>query len=215
MILVYDGSFNGFLTAMHFALENNMEVLGFQKNGLDQEGLFTDRLIIATQKTKALELWESLEKKSHPAIRTIYFSFLSEAIGIDFMLYQYIRKLYGLLDMEGMEQVVMVESKINKLAHQVHREKSYIESSLVFPNTDTSVYFTELASDYNVLPLISRHFRYKYPKHPWIIFDRNRKYGVYYNGMTLEMISEQSKERYLKTKMPFPQNRENSYRMAM
>lgn len=215
MTLEYDGSFNGFLSAMHFALENHIEVLGLQRNGSDQEGLFTHTTVIATQKTKARQIWESIEKKSHAAIRTIYFSFLSEADGIDLMLYQYIRKLYGIWDTETREQIAGVEAKISKLAFLVRREKSYIESTLDFQTSNNSIYFAEIAPGYNILPLVSRHFRYKYPKHPWILYDGKRKYGVYYNGMTLAMISGQTKERYLKTNTPYTPNRENSYRMAM
>jgi len=214
-VLIYDGSFNGFLTAMHYALENNIDILGFRKNQTDQKGLFPDGLIIYTVKKKAQTIWESLEKKSHSAIRTIYFAFLSEAAGIDFMLYQFIKKLYGMLDADTMEHSAIIETKISKLALQVNREKSYIENSLGFQNSDTSIYLAELEPSFNVLPLISRHFRYKYPKQPWIIFDSKRKYGLLYNGISLEMISEQTKINYLKIKMAFTPYQENSFRMAM
>lgn len=214
-VLIYDGSFNGFLTAIHFALGNNIDVLSFQKTKSGQEGLFSDQHTISTVRKKAQNMWYSIEKKSHAAIRNIYFAFLSETNGIEFMLYQYIKKLYGILDIETLEQTAIIEAKIKKLSLQVNREKSYIENSLVFETTDSSVYMTELEPGFNIIPLISRHFRYKYPKHPWIIYDNKRKYGVYYNGISLEMVSEHTKNNYLKVKKVLKPYQENSYRMAM
>lgn len=214
-VLIYDGSFNGFLTSLHIALESNIEVMGFRKNKTKQEGLFTDQLVIATQKAKAESIWKSLEKKSHTAIRAIYFAFLSEADGVDFMLYEYVRKLYGMQQANDVEQAAFIESKISKLALQVNREKSYIESTVDFQKDDISIYYAELEPSFNILPLISRHFRYKYPKQHWIIYDNKRQYGVYYNGLSLEIISKETKERYLMGKVYADPYVETGYRMAM
>ncbi|MBD0776460.1 TIGR03915 family putative DNA repair protein [Maribacter sp. ANRC-HE7] len=214
-VLIYDGSFNGFLTSLHIALENNIEVMGFQKNKTKQEGLFMDQLVITTDKTKAESIWKSLEKKSHTAIRRIYFAFLSEADGIDFMLYEYVRKLYGMLNVHDLEQSALIETKISKLALQVNREKSYTESTVDFQKDDVCIYYAELEPSFNILPLISRHFRYKYPKQHWIIYDNKRQYGVYYNGISLEIISRETKESYLMGKIHANPYLETSYRMAM
>lgn len=214
-VLIYDGSFNGFLTAMYIAFENNIEVMGFQRDHTEQKGLFMDNLIITTQKTKAKRIWESIEKKSHTAIRNIYFAFLSEADGVDFILYQYIKKLYGKLVDPVIDQMALIEAKILKLAIQVDREKSYIESSLDFQTTYNTVRIAELEPVFNILPLISRHFRVRYSKHPWILFDTKRKYGIYYNGHSLEMITKETKESFLKTHADFDPSLENPYRMAI
>ncbi len=214
-ILVYDGSFNGFLTSVHIALENNLEVMGLQKNKTNQEGLFMGRLVVATDSMKAKCIWKSIEKKSHAAIRMVYFAFLSEADGVDFMLYQYIGKLYGMLDINDMEQLALVEARISKLALQVDREKSYIESTVDLQEGTIGSYFVELGPRFNILPLISRHFRYRYPKQPWIIFDGNRQYGIYYNGLSLEIIPRETKDKHLMRKMDIATHLENNYRTAI
>ncbi|MBD0849619.1 TIGR03915 family putative DNA repair protein [Maribacter arenosus] len=214
-ILIYDGSFNGFLTAIHIALGNDIDVVGFRKYKPNQEGLFIDNMIITTQQKKAKNVWTGIEKKSHVAIRNIYFAFLSETDGVDFMLYQHIRKLYCRLDSDEVDQAALIEAKISKLALQVNREKSYIENNVDFKTTKDSLYIGELEPGFNILPLISRHFRHKYPKHPWIIYDRKRKYGVYYNGISLELINKEIKDSYLKANMGSNPYSENNYRMAM
>ena len=35
--------------------------------------------------------------------------------------------------------------------------------------------------DFNVLPLISNHFKKRYADQQWLIYDSRRKYGLYYN----------------------------------
>lgn len=214
-VLLYDGSFNGFLTAIYIALENNIDIVGFQKNKDNQQGLFMDRLPIITEQSKAKSVWAAIERKSHLAIKNIYFAFLSEADGVDFLVYQYICKLYGRLDSQEMDQAALIEAKISKLALQVSREKSYIENTVAFEPTQDSVYIAELKPGFNILPLISRHFRYKYPRHPWIIYDDKRNYGVHYNGYALEMISQKTFDNYKKSNRAFDPYSENNYRMAM
>lgn len=213
--LIYDGSFNGFLTAVFTAFENNLDVLGFQKNKSSQKGLFSDAKTVHTQLTKAKRVWESIEKKSHSAVRNIYFAFLSETNGIEFMIYQHIRKLYGLLNETEIEETAMIEIKISKLAINVSREKTQIENLVDFQSTNDNVYIAEVEPGFNILPLISRHFRYRYPKHQWIIFDRKRNYGMYYNGDSIEIISKETKNMYLNANMGLNPYANNTFRMAI
>jgi len=214
-VLVYDGSFNGFLTAVFTAFENNFNVLGFKRETATQKGLFSDTDIIATQKAKAKIVWESIENKNHSAVRKIYFAFLSEVDGVDFMLYQYIKKLYGLLEQIQIEQLAMIEIKISKLALSVGREKAQIENLVDFQSTNDDVYISEIKPGFNVLPLVSRHFRYRYSKHKWIIFDRKRNYGMYYNGKFVELISKETKNMYLNANTSFNPYTQNRYRLAI
>ena len=214
-VLIYDGSFNGFLTAVFTSFEDDIEVLGFQREISTQKGLFTDSKNIVTNKSNAKRVWESIEKKSHTAIRNIYFAFLSEAKGVDFILYQNIKKLYGLLDSNEIEQAAIIEIKIAKLALNVSREKAQIENLVDFQLTNDNVYIAEIEPGFNILPLISRHFRYRYPKHQWIIFDRKRKFGVYYNGNAVEMISKETKNLYLHANLGYNRQTQNSYRVAI
>ena len=214
-VLVYDGSFNGFLTAVFTAFENNFNVLAFKRETAKQKGLFSDTDSIATQKSKAKIVWESIESKNHSAVRKIYFAFLSEVDGVDFMLYQYIKKLYGLLEHIEIEQLATIEIKISKLALSVGREKAQIENLVNFQANNDDVYISEIEPGFNVLPLVSRHFRHRYSKHKWIIFDRKRNYGMYYNGKSVELISKETKNMYLNANMGFNPYTQNRYRLAI
>jgi probable DNA metabolism protein len=43
------------------------------------------------------------------------------------------------------------------------------------------LYYAIIQPDYNVLPLISNHFKDRYADQRWLIYDGLRKYGLYYD----------------------------------
>ena len=52
-----------------------------------------------------------------------------------------------------------------------------------------SVYFAVIAPDYDVLPLISKHYRSKYRDQHWLVYDSKRGYGIFYEGYKVELIT--------------------------
>jgi len=79
--------------------------------------------------------------------------------------------------------------KINQLAHKVGREKHRMEAFVRFQLTKDDVYFANIEPDFDVIPLISKHFRNRYADQQWIIYDVKRKYGIFYDLHTVEIIS--------------------------
>ncbi|MFN8364013.1 MAG: DUF4130 domain-containing protein [Cloacibacterium normanense] len=43
------------------------------------------------------------------------------------------------------------------------------------------VYFAKIEPDFNVLPLIRKHFKERYADQKWMIFDLKRHYGIFYD----------------------------------
>lgn len=188
-ILIYDGSFNGFLTAVYSAFDEKIQVADIQKNGITQKGLFSDTETIFTQMENAKSVWNGIQSKSHIAIRNIYFAFLSEQKGIEIVLYKYIKKLFSPADMLSLNFTDELESKINQLAKTVGKEKQYMEASVKFNLTADAIHFAFIRPDNDVLPLISRHYRFQFSDTPWMIFDSKRNYGLYYDLKSVELIS--------------------------
>lgn len=187
--LIYDGSFNGFLTAVFIGFEQRISQADIQRSGQTQNGLFTETETIFTNLDKAKRVWNGVRSRSNTAIKNIYFAFLSEQKGIEPLLYHYIQKLMG-----SKKNVASYFSddavlKINQLAHKVGREKHRMEAFVRFQLTKDEVYFANIEPDFNVLPLISKHFRSRYADQQWIIYDVKRKYGLYYNLQGVELIS--------------------------
>ena len=185
---IYDGSFNGFLTAVLIGFEQRITHADIQKRSASQNELFTENESIFTNITQAKRVWNGITNRSNSAIKNIYFAFLSEQQGIEPLLYCYIRKLMGCKADRSTDFSDDCILKINQLAHKVGREKHRMEAFVRFQLTKDEVYFAQIAPDYDVLPLLSKHFRSRYADQQWIIYDSKRNYGLYYNLQGVELI---------------------------
>ncbi|MEJ1221790.1 TIGR03915 family putative DNA repair protein [Sediminicola sp. 1XM1-17] len=188
-ILIYDGSFNGFLTTIFRAFDAKWKVLDIQKDNGKQKELFTELEFIGTNVIEAKRVWNGIEKKGHETIKTIYFAYQSEAKGIEFLLFRFIKQLFT----NTMDTPLYLEeegiSKIRQLAKAVGIEKRHMEAFVDMHQSRDSVYFAVIAPDYDILPLISKHFRSKYRDKHWLIYDSKRAYGIYYEGYKVELIT--------------------------
>ncbi|UII79421.1 TIGR03915 family putative DNA repair protein [Flagellimonas sp. CMM7] len=192
--LIYDGSFNGFLTTVFVAFEEKIDVVDVQRNTKGQNGLFSETETIFTNVEKAKRVWNGIRNTSHNAITNVYFAFLSEVDGIELTLYTYIQKLMigkGTKQTDYSDGVVL---RISQLALSVGREKHRMEAFVRFQLTKDDIYFANIEPDFDVLPLISKHFRNRYADQQWLIYDVKRKYGIYYNMEHVELISLNLKE---------------------
>ncbi|MDC6364772.1 MULTISPECIES: TIGR03915 family putative DNA repair protein [Flavobacteriaceae] len=187
--LIYDGSFNGFLTAVFVAFDERVNVADIQKNSQCQSGLFSETETIFTHVEKAKRVWNGIRNKSHNAISNVYFAFLSETEGVELMLYTYIQKLMSSNNAKHLDYSDNIVSHISQLARKVGREKHRMEAFVRFQLTKDDIYFANIEPDYDVLPLISKHFRNRYTDQQWLIYDVKRKYGIFYNLDHVEMVS--------------------------
>ena len=78
---------------------------------------------------------------------------------------------------------------IAQLAKKVGREKHRMEAFVRFQLTKDGIYFANIEPDFDVLPLISKHFRDRYADQKWLIYDVKRSYGIYYDLDHMEMVS--------------------------
>ncbi len=192
--LIYDGSFNGFLTAVFSAFEEKINVSDIQTNTRCQNGLFSENETIFTHIDKAKRVWNGIRQKSHSAMSAIYFAYLSEAEGIELLLFRYIQKLMGSKNQKHMDFSDETIVRINQLARSVGREKHRMEAFIRFQLTQDNIYFANIEPDFDVLPLISKHFRNRYADQQWLIYDLKRKYGLFYDLDRVELVSLNLKE---------------------
>ena len=193
--LIYDGSFNGFLTAVFIAFEDRHNVVDIQKNNKVQNGLFSETETIFTHVEKAKRVWNGIRNKSYNAISTIYFAFLSEKDGIELILYNYVKKVMAQKEKQQdfSDDIVLY---ISQLAKKVGREKHRMEAFVRFQLTQDGIYFANIEPDYDVIPLISKHFRNRYADQQWLIYDIKRNYGIFYNLDCVELVSLNLSEVY-------------------
>jgi len=188
--IVYDGSFEGWLTAVFEVYEykfNNVMMVTAEKF---QPNVFNQKHESLFDKEKADRVWKGLsEKVSKAALAQLYKTFLSEEEGIEDILLQYVQYAFkNKLNIESDFSHPAV-IKIAQTAKMVHREKHRMEAFVRFQLTGDGVYYGVCQPDFNVLPLIQTHFQKRYADQKWLIYDTKRKYGMYYDLNEVEFIN--------------------------
>ena len=189
-VIIYDGSFKGFLTCIFTVYEQKLKPVEIVPAGEDQRQLFGETYEVVSDELKALRVLKGLQTKASANTMTrIKWAFLSEASGIEMKLYdmiQYIFSNKGKVDTDYSQPSILY---ISNIAKQVGREKHRMEAFVRFRLTRDDIYFAIIEPDFNVLPIITKHFKSRYADQKWLIYDIIRKFGVYYDLYKTEYVS--------------------------
>jgi probable DNA metabolism protein len=180
--VLYDGSFQGFLSAVFDVYAYQFNDCVIVAEARFQGNIFGKVHTVITSEKHALRVWKGLEQKLSPeALVKFYRTFLSEQKGIEDVLLQYIR--YCLASKKNIEKDFSHPAviEIEQVARKVWREKHRMEAFVRFQQTRDNIYYALIEPDYNVLPLIIPHFRDRYADQRWMIWDGIRKNGIYYD----------------------------------
>lgn len=187
--VIYDGSFEGFLSAIFDIYEYRFKdvVIVFNKNF--QKTIYGKEHFTATDHVKAQRVWKGLKQKlSQKALGHLYKTFLSEIAGTEntILLYiQYVFKSPTTIECDyGNPSVLNITQTAKKVDREKHRMKAFVRFQL----TKDKLYYGIVQPDYNVLPLIIKHFESRYNDQRWIIYDTRRHYGIYYDLESTQMI---------------------------
>jgi probable DNA metabolism protein len=188
--LKYDGSLEGFLTCIYTCFDQKLKVSAIQVDDNSQQEFFATTELINTDPLKAKRVKDGLLKKLSPSgYSKLYFAFLSELPNIEMQLLQYIKMAFFDPNFNKNDFGHPVILHISKVAKMVSREKHRMEAFIRFRLTKDDIYFAGIEPDFNVLPLILKHFESRYADQDWIIFDLKRNYGLHYNQQNTNYIS--------------------------
>lgn len=184
--LNYDGSFHGFLTVVFDSFNQPEFPEYILKVDEEQHILFPYDTFVKTNRNKALRVWKGIERKNASAAKAIYFAFLSEQPEIELVLFRYIKSLFQALpktELFGKKE----KDRIFQLAQWVAREKQRVEIFTRFEENEGGVLQAQVRPKYNVLPLLSRHFKSQFGGMPWMVIDDKRQMALTCDGMALEL----------------------------
>lgn len=188
--VVYDGSFAGLLTAIFEVYEYKLKDVHLCKQLNFSPALFETHHVVYTSEEKSKRVAAALGKKmSAPAMEQFYRCFLAELPEMDNCLLRYAK--YTVASKKSVENdyahsdVLLVQ----QISRKVYREKHRMEAFVRFQLTGDGLYYSVIQPDYNVLPLILKHFRERYADQRWLIYDVRRKYGIHYDGVSVEEVS--------------------------
>jgi probable DNA metabolism protein len=195
MIYLYDGTYEGLLSTIFESYRLKTPATKIIPESEWQESLFDHPLTVSTHSEWAQRVERGLaQKTSRRSVQLLYRCFLSEREGIEMLIYDYVRQaMEASQNIEGnyRDDTVLSLQKIDKMiGREVHRMHAFVR----FQQTKDDIYYAGIEPDFNVLPLITSHFKKRYPAQDWLIYDLRRHYGMYFDQQSIQAVTF-SKER--------------------
>ena len=182
MIYVFDGTMTGLLSCVFRAFAFKQFDVRITQDAHTQTGLFDEVIMVPSNDQHAARVWTALKSKvSSQSLRYFYYSFLSEqdqAFNHMFGFACYVFKSAYKVDQDYGHADVL---GISQWAKQVGREKHRMEAFVRFKKCQDGLFLSLVKPDFDVLPLITRHFKNRYQDQRWLIYDEQRHYGIYYD----------------------------------
>ena len=178
----YDGSFEGLLTVLFRVYERRSAPNSIQPAATVQGGLFAQAVAVGTDETLATRTWDGLLRFMPEAARArLYHVFLSEDPERELLIFRFAdMALRAGRDISENYADATVR-RCQRLAQQLFREKHRMEAFVRFEKAQDGLFHASIEPDFDVLPLIAGHFTRRYADQRWLIFDKKRRYGLYYD----------------------------------
>ncbi len=187
--LIYDGSWNGLLTSVFEAYERKLSDALIEPEQHHQPSMFRAGLRVYTDETKAQRVWKGLKKYlAADTCLQLYAAYLSEIPDIGQTIYQYMQQVFKRQASPEGDYANAAVLRIAQVSKMVHREKHRMEAFIRFQLTQDGLYYAGIEPDFNVIPLLLKHFKNRYADQRWLIYDIKRLYGIYYDLHTVEEI---------------------------
>jgi probable DNA metabolism protein len=181
---LYDGGFEGFLTALALALERGAETCGIAREKEAQRDLFTEFVNAGADPARAAAMRELFEKRgSEESWRHARYTFLSEVPGAETAVLVYAR----LIKEKGRAADNLLADdrvkKVHALSASVGGEAHMFKGFARFQELADRTLYAKIEPEHNVLPLLTGHFRARLGDFNWVIHDARRgKAALYFNG---------------------------------
>ncbi len=182
-IFRFDGTFDGILSCVF----NAYELKRFPDMILREDAaapLFYDECVdIATDEEKSRRVWKAVRKKlSSTAASAVVTSFLCEIPEFDMVIFNYIRKTVdsprSIEGDFGDPDVMEMTRMVKRVNYEAHRLLQFMR----FQKTADGTYFAIMEPLYNVMPLAVNHFVDRFSTMKFVLYDKRRGFGFYYDG---------------------------------
>jgi probable DNA metabolism protein len=177
----YDGTFEGLLTVIATAIDENSDVQEISSAEL-QADLFTEVRSTLSDPDLAAGFFERLRMELSPELLLdIGYCFLSEIKGIEKDLLDYIRLLLKEGEQVNGNYSDPVILKVRRTCQKVSYEILRMQGLIRFRKLSNGVYYAPIAPEHNVIRLLASHFRDRFADQQWLIHDTRRKKGIAYD----------------------------------
>ena len=174
MILVYDGTFEGFLSLVYEVYYKKLKPIKIYKT-LPNEMIFEEILEINTSKDNAIKVLTAIKTKfPKELIQRILNIFMCDSKEFEMALLEYI--IIGFKDFKQLYNinnscVFYLNSLEKELFRLVHKMYAFIR----FEELEDGTLYGKIESKFNVVYFLGKHFLKRFNNQNFIIHDLNRK----------------------------------------
>ena len=176
VVLLYDGSFDGFLSAVFVSYLHRPAPLSIEpQDGVQQQFEIT-YLSVETDDEQAQRTADGIRRTmGQDAYETVWKAFLSESVGSSAALYRYIRfgMRIGRTVVHSLTTACVAE--VNALALRLTNEVGHLIQFVRFSRLDGGIYYAAIDPKGFVLPLLMPHFAARYQIQPFLLHDRTHQ----------------------------------------
>jgi len=181
MIYIYDGTFEGLLTAICHGLRHNHAISDITTFQRYQPDLFSKVVEIETVSDKARDFYRKLESLSKEMTATVSYAFLSEQPGMEMLIFDYLKTIF----LHGTEMITNMNHPAifrlyhlrRKVRHEIDRYHGFVR----FRQLSNGIFYSPIEPDYNIVQFLAPHFTARFADQCWMIHDILRETGIFYN----------------------------------
>jgi len=190
-VLVYEGGFEGFLTAVFEAERLRLEVERVEAASRYAPGLLDTVREIAPDVEKARRVMTGIVKSGGNDIAgMVQTAFLSEGPGIGTVLWRYLHRLFRGKDGARGRNLLDADSHaVFQAAHRTRHEAHLFQGFVRFRRAPDGSMFAVIAPEHDILAILAPHFTARFPNHAWMIADSRRGQCLRYDGQEAQMLA--------------------------
>ena len=203
---LYDGSFDGLLTAIFYGYQEHDEVQIHKESAYAPSLLSTSKQVL-TESDKADRVYTSIhDKLSISTLENVYCAYLSEEENVETLILQYIKLCYQYTDSINLAKnndiIRRIDLAIKHVRFEAHRYHGFVR----FKEIQPMLFYAQIAPDHYVLPLLIEHFEKRFSDQCFMIHDVRRDEVIVYNKseIFLQKLMPSEAETLLKAKANDP-----------
>jgi probable DNA metabolism protein len=181
-VVIYDGSFDGLLTGVFEIYALKLDSAKLQTGSNQSQSIFEEPIVVTTDEAKSQRVQKPIKQYlGDSGLKSFWKASLTEDPEVGQLVYQAIRYMLirrsNVLADFGHPAILGIQKLLKKISRESHRMTAFVRFEL----GSDDIYYAQIEPDFDVLPVISKHFQNRYADQKWLIYDSRRKYGIFYN----------------------------------
>ncbi|MFP4370757.1 MAG: TIGR03915 family putative DNA repair protein [Halanaerobium sp.] len=188
-VYIYDGSYQGLLTALYKAFKQREVPVKILAESDFRDDLFYQREEIVTDNEKAQFFSQQIKEHiSARALNNIFHAYLSEVEKMELYIFRYL--FTGFKFGEKIDEFLTRDyvRQVQDLAHKVRHESHRLKGLIRLQEAVGGKYYAAVEPDYKTLVLLAPHFKSRFSTMDWIIHDKKREEALIFSAADKEWL---------------------------